>query len=99
MSEKPVCRVQFQSADEYWTLVKLAAQHDLKLPEFLHRCAIKVANDIFAEREEGMKPSGETNEEEQQEYVISEAEVSSSEEESSGTQTEDSGPEVQAESV
>lgn len=64
MSSKPIVRVQFTNEEEYWTLVKVAAQHDQKMPDFLRNCAILVTNDFFARQDAALAAQQENNNEE-----------------------------------
>lgn len=59
MSDKPICRVQFTSEDEYYTIIKVATQHDQKLPEFVRNCVIKTVNEIFAAAEQQAKAAAD----------------------------------------
>lgn len=71
----PSVKIYFSSQEEYHTILKVAAQHDLTLPQYVLASVIRTTNEVFSEREkaekllnlerkgeENNKKIGETNE-------------------------------------
>jgi len=57
-------KVYFENEEERWTITKIAAQHDMTLPEYARLCLIKVTNDVLAERAEAQQALEAQNAEE-----------------------------------
>jgi len=43
--------LQFQSKEEYETLLMIAANHNMRLSEYVRSCVIKYSNEFIAERD------------------------------------------------
>ena len=44
----PSCKIYFTTEEEYWAIVKIAASHDMTLPQFVHSSVIEVSNSFLA---------------------------------------------------
>ena len=59
----PSCKIYFNNEDEYHTIVKIAAQHDMTLPQYVHACVIRTTNEVLTARMEEEAAREETTEE------------------------------------
>lgn len=46
----PSLKLYFADETEYHTVLKIAAQHDMTLPQYAHACIIRTTNEVLAER-------------------------------------------------
>jgi len=48
----PSVKIYFSDSDEYNTILKVAAQHDLTLPQYILASVIRTTNEVFKARQE-----------------------------------------------
>lgn len=52
----PSVKTYFSNESEYHTILKIAAQHDMTLPQYVHACVIRTTNEVLAERAKAQQP-------------------------------------------